>query len=106
MNKPSNLTCFAALLLPILLMACIKQFKFCFDLNIYRILCYFLVGHKCIHRDLACRNVLVGNGLVGKVADFGMARDISKDGQCIKTSAVCNLFTSIVPVTNPTYYGA
>lgn len=43
---------------------------------------------KCIHRDLACRNVLVGSGLVAKVADFGMARDISSDGQYIKTTAV------------------
>ena len=63
----------------------------------------FCFGHKCIHRDLACRNVLVGNGLVGKVADFGMARDISKDGQYIKTSVVCSFFSSIVPVTNSTY---
>lgn len=37
---------------------------------------------------MACRNVLVGNGLVAKVADFGMARDISKDGQYIKTTEV------------------
>jgi len=28
----------------------------------------------------------VGYGLVAKVADFGMARDISKDGHYIKTS--------------------
>ena len=47
---------------------------------------YFLF--KCIHRDLACRNVLVGKGLVAKVADFGMARDISTDGQYIKTTEV------------------
>jgi len=45
-----------------------------------------LESKQCIHRDLACRNVLVGNGLVAKVADFGMARDISKDGQYIKTN--------------------
>ncbi|XP_078348198.1 fibroblast growth factor receptor 4-like [Oculina patagonica] len=45
-----------------------------------------LESKQCIHRDLACRNVLVGNGLVAKVADFGMARDISTDGQYIKTT--------------------
>ena len=43
---------------------------------------------KCIHRDLACRNVLVGSGLVAKVADFGMARDISPDGKYVKTTGV------------------
>ena len=43
---------------------------------------------QCIHRDLACRNVLVGKGLVAKVADFGMARDVSTDGQYIKTTEV------------------
>ena len=48
----------------------------------------FLFNAKCIHRDLACRNVLVGSGLVAKVADFGMARDISTDGQYIKTTEV------------------
>ena len=46
---------------------------------------------QCIHRDLASRNVLVGNGLVAKVADFGMARNISTDGQYIKVTEVNNL---------------
>ncbi|XP_066027187.1 fibroblast growth factor receptor 4 [Pocillopora verrucosa] len=45
-----------------------------------------LESKQCIHRDLACRNVLVGKGLVAKVADFGMARDVSTDGQYIKTT--------------------
>lgn len=48
---------------------------------------------KCIHRDLACRNVLVGSGLVAKVADFGMARDISSDGKYLKTSEVRFFFS-------------
>ncbi|XP_022793758.1 fibroblast growth factor receptor 4-like isoform X2 [Stylophora pistillata] len=45
-----------------------------------------LESKQCIHRDLACRNVLVGKGLIAKVADFGMARDVSADGQYIKTT--------------------
>ncbi|XP_068674838.1 fibroblast growth factor receptor 4-like isoform X2 [Montipora foliosa] len=45
-----------------------------------------LESKQCIHRDLASRNVLIGNGLVAKVADFGMARDISTDGEYIKTT--------------------
>ena len=46
---------------------------------------------QCIHRDLASRNVLVGNGLGAKVADFGMARNISTDGQYIKVTEVNKL---------------
>ena len=46
---------------------------------------YFL---QCVHRDLAARNVLVGEGLIAKVADFGMARDVSTDGEYIKTTEV------------------
>ena len=52
------------------------------------VMCFVYFYAKCIHRDLACRNVLVGNGLVAKVADFGMARDISTDGQYIKITGV------------------
>ena len=43
---------------------------------------------KCVHRDLAARNILVGKELIAKVADFGMAGDISKDGEYIKTPEV------------------
>lgn len=35
-----------------------------------------LMAHKCIHRGLAARNVLVCKGQRLKVCDFGMARDI------------------------------
>ena len=52
--------------------------------------CYiiFSLQTQCAHRDLASRNVLVGGGLVAKVADFGMSRDISRDGHYIKTTQV------------------
>ena len=56
---------------------------FCFHLH--AIISYLL---QCVHRDLAARNILVGKGLIAKVADFGMARDVSKDGEYIKTTEV------------------
>ena len=57
-------------------------------MNTRLILHSVLYSLQCIHRDLASRNVLIGNGLVAKVADFGMARDISTDGEYIKTTEV------------------
>ncbi|XP_072166114.1 tyrosine kinase receptor Cad96Ca-like [Diadema setosum] len=40
----------------------------------------YLASKACIHRDLATRNVLLGDGMVCKVSDFGLARDL-EDGQ-------------------------
>ncbi|XP_029164341.1 high affinity nerve growth factor receptor-like [Nylanderia fulva] len=36
----------------------------------------YLSAQRFVHRDLACRNCLVGADLVVKIADFGMSRDI------------------------------
>ncbi|XP_059471454.1 muscle, skeletal receptor tyrosine-protein kinase-like [Neocloeon triangulifer] len=36
----------------------------------------YLAEQHFVHRDLACRNCLVGDGLVVKIADFGMSRDV------------------------------
>eukprot|EP00035_Acanthoeca_spectabilis_P033871 m.25866 g.25866 ORF g.25866 m.25866 type:complete len:1597 (+) comp6245_c0_seq1:350-5140(+) len=33
-----------------------------------------------VHRDLACRNVLLNHDLVPKIADFGMGRDLAESG--------------------------
>ncbi|XP_062262639.1 platelet-derived growth factor receptor beta-like isoform X2 [Platichthys flesus] len=39
----------------------------------------FLSSRNCVHRDLAARNVLVCEGKLVKVCDFGLARDPMKD---------------------------
>ncbi|XP_021942304.1 tyrosine-protein kinase transmembrane receptor Ror-like isoform X2 [Zootermopsis nevadensis] len=36
----------------------------------------YLAAQRFVHRDLACRNCLVGAGLSVKIADFGMSRDV------------------------------
>lgn len=36
----------------------------------------YLAAQRFVHRDLACRNCLVGENLVVKIADFGMSRDV------------------------------
>ncbi len=36
----------------------------------------YVAEMKFLHRDLATRNCLVGDGLVVKIGDFGMSRDI------------------------------
>ncbi|XP_034189337.2 tyrosine-protein kinase transmembrane receptor Ror isoform X3 [Osmia lignaria lignaria] len=36
----------------------------------------YLSGQRFVHRDLACRNCLVGEDLIVKIADFGMSRDV------------------------------
>lgn len=36
----------------------------------------YISSKHLIHRDLATRNCLVATGLVVKIADFGMSRDV------------------------------
>lgn len=36
----------------------------------------YLAAQRFVHRDLACRNCLVAEGPVVKIADFGMSRDV------------------------------
>ena len=41
-----------------------------------------------MHRDLAARNVLLGEGMVAKVADFGLTRDLDTNNVYEKKSGV------------------
>nr|XP_022901749.1 tyrosine-protein kinase transmembrane receptor Ror-like [Onthophagus taurus] len=36
----------------------------------------YLAAQRFVHRDLACRNCLVADGPIVKIADFGMSRDV------------------------------
>ncbi|PFX11890.1 Fibroblast growth factor receptor 1 [Stylophora pistillata] len=63
-----------------------------------------LESKLCVHRDLAARNILIGEGLVAKVADFGLSRDISEDGEYIKCTEVRECHAMFVCSERP-YYG-
>ncbi|XP_069006796.1 mast/stem cell growth factor receptor kita isoform X2 [Embiotoca jacksoni] len=43
----------------------------------------FLASKNCIHRDVAARNILLTQGRVAKICDFGLARDITTDSNYI-----------------------
>ncbi|KAK2116669.1 hypothetical protein P7K49_003555 [Saguinus oedipus] len=43
---------------------------------------------ECVHRDLAARNVLICEGKLVKICDFGLARDIMRDSNYISKGSV------------------
>ena len=47
---------------------------------------------QCVHRDLAARNVLICEGKLVKICDFGLARDIMRDSNYISKGSV-SVFT-------------
>ena len=48
----------------------------------------FLFQTQLVHRDLAARNVLVAEGLIAKISDFGLTRDIYEGDTYMKKSKV------------------
>lgn len=46
---------------------------------------------QCVHRDLAARNVLLAQGKIVKICDFGLARDIMHDSNYVSKGSVCAL---------------
>ena len=57
------------------------------NLLIHALLQEYVSSLDIVHRDLACRNVLVGEGKVLKIADFGMSRTVDAEDQIyVKTT--------------------
>lgn len=53
--------------------------------------CLFCFSHcfsQCVHRDLAARNVLLSQGKIVKICDFGLARDIMHDNNYVSKGSV------------------
>lgn len=49
---------------------------------------------QCVHRDLAARNVLICEGKLIKICDFGLARDIMHDTNYISKGSVSRTITA------------
>jgi len=49
---------------------------------------YHLSQQRIVHNDLAARNVLLGEGMVAKVADFGMSRELQTSEKLVSMSDV------------------
>ena len=45
----------------------------------------FLMSKGVIHRDLACRNILVGDNELLKICDFGLAKETLEYTSALKT---------------------
>ena len=43
---------------------------------LYHMLQDYLASLSIVHRDLACRNILIGDGKNLKITDFGLSRQV------------------------------
>lgn len=59
----------------------------------------YLAEQHFVHRDLATRNCLVGYGLVTKIGDFGMSRDVYSTDY-YRVSHLASIQTTDRPLTN------
>ena len=53
---------------------------------------------QCVHRDLAARNVLICEGKLVKICDFGLARDIMHDSNYISKGSVSDTYNGLYTV--------
>ncbi|CAK9303110.1 unnamed protein product [Gordionus sp. m RMFG-2023] len=65
------------------------------DITVETLLCYayqiskgmeYLISKNCIHRDLACRNVLLDHDNIVKICDFGLSKDLYRYPNYVKTT--------------------
>lgn len=54
------------------------------------------VCEQCVHRDLAARNVLICEGKLVKICDFGLARDVMNDSNYISKGNVSEYYWRII----------
>lgn len=57
----------------------------------------FSLSLQCVHRDLAARNVLLSQGRIVKICDFGLARDIMHDNNYVSKGSVSLCFPAGAP---------
>lgn len=65
-----------------------------YNQNKYTLQIPSLCSFQCVHRDLAARNVLICEGKLVKICDFGLARDIMHDNNYISKGSVSTTLNS------------
>lgn len=70
---------------------CLDLWKLRLENNVYDhelLLTFAFSFLQCVHRDLAARNVLLSQGKIVKICDFGLARDIMHDNNYVSKGSV------------------
>ena len=57
------------------------------QLELFIFLQEFLASLNVVHRDLACRNILIGEHKNLKITDFGLSRMVANDSIYVKTTS-------------------